>query len=172
MELQRFQDVLHAAIPDDGVFPNSSLPVLLYPDVVDPAEGEAASMFERLFAANSWGDGWRNGVYDYHHYHSTAHEALGVCRGSATLQLGGPRGITVQVAAGQCVVIPAGVAHRRIRSGAEFLVVGAYPQGQSLDLCTGRPGERPAADERIARLALPALDPVRGAGGPLGQLWR
>jgi uncharacterized protein YjlB len=37
---------------------------------------------------------------------------------------------------------------------------------------TGRPGERPAADERIARVPLPAADPVFGESGPLVALWK
>ena len=28
-----------------------------------------------------WGDAWRDGVYDYLHFHSRIHEVMGVCRG-------------------------------------------------------------------------------------------
>jgi uncharacterized protein YjlB len=36
----------------------------------------------------------------------------------------------------------------------------------------GKPGERPAADARIARVDMPAADPVLGETGPLVSLWR
>jgi uncharacterized protein YjlB len=35
----------------------------------------------------------------------------------------------------------------------------------------GKPGERPAADERIAQVAMPKSEPVFGADGPLSALW-
>jgi len=40
-----------------------------------------------------------------------------------------------------------------------------------VDMNKGEKGERPAADERIAKLGLPEKDPVQGAGGVLNQLW-
>jgi uncharacterized protein YjlB len=171
MELSRLGDVQYAVLADDGMFPNSALPLLLYEGAIDPDAADPASSYERLFGRNRWGDSWRDGVYDFHHYHSTAHEVLGVCGGSATLQFGGPAGVVVHAFAGACIVIPAGVAHRRIDSAPGFLVVGAYPFGQSADVCYGRKGERPAADARISRLRLPERDPVRGRGGPLETLW-
>ena len=68
-------------------------------------------------------------------------------------------------------MIPAGVAHRLLEKTSGFLVVGAYPEGQSYDICYGKPGERPAADQRIGRVPLPARDPVKGKQGPLRDLW-
>ncbi|HEX6110927.1 MAG TPA: hypothetical protein VFZ10_01380, partial [Geminicoccaceae bacterium] len=53
----------------------------------------------------------------------------------------------------------------------DLLVVGAYPRGQSFDLCRGRPEERPQAVENIARVPLPDSDPLYGAEGPLVQHW-
>jgi len=170
MEPRKHDRVRYFQVADDGTFPNSGLPMLVYSAVDLPGE-DAAEAFERLFHSNGWGGTWRNGVYDFHHYHSTAHEVLAVCASSATIQLGGPSGVTLDVTEGQCLVIPAGVAHKRVRSGPGFLVVGAYPRGQAPDLCRGGPGERPAADRRIAEVALPRRDPVRGTGGPLEQLW-
>ena len=52
-----------------------------------------------------------------------------------------------------------------------FRVVGAYPDGQMWDMNYGKAGERPAADERIRKVPLPQLDPVRGKTGPLMELW-
>ena len=157
-------------LADDGRIPNSRLPVLLYRDAVRPARDPAAA-FETLFAANGWGGSWRNGIYPFHHYHSTAHEVLGVYRGAATVQLGGERGVTQKVSAGDVLIIPAGVAHKNLGATGDFGVVGAYPPGQDWDMNYGRPEERPRTDRNISRVALPRTDPVYGAGGPLTEHW-
>lgn len=68
-------------------------------------------------------------------------------------------------------MLPAGVAHKNCGAGTDLLVVGAYPEDQEWDLLRGRPGERPEADRNIARVPLPAMDPVYGADGPLGTRW-
>jgi uncharacterized protein YjlB len=164
-------DVLAQELQDDGVFPNSKLPLLLYRKAVVMPEQDPAAVFEQLFAARGWRGSWRNGIYPYHHYHSTAHEVLGVYRGSAKVQLGGDRGITYEVHPGDVLIIPAGVAHKKLGSSADFGVVGAYPEGQDGDMNYGGPSERPRADQKIARVALPKLDPVYGAGGPLLEKW-
>ncbi|MBN1835939.1 MAG: hypothetical protein JW820_08810 [Spirochaetales bacterium] len=153
---------------DDGTFPNNRRPLLLYAGAA-PAE---ASSIEDLFEGNDWPGAWRDGVYAYHHYHSSAHEALGVYCGSASLQFGGSNGPVREVRAGDVVVIPAGVAHKRLKASPDFAVVGAYPSGQRPDMCTGRPGERPGAERRIAALDEPAKDPVQGEGGALCRLWK
>lgn len=158
-------------VGDDGSIPNNRLPFLLYRSVVD-ASACSAQWFERRFADNGWSTSWRNGVFPYHHYHSNAHEVLGVYAGSATVQLGGEEGPKVDVSAGDVVVIPCGGGHKRISQSDGFRVVGAYPGGGSFDTCYGRPGERPAADRRIASVPLPDSDPVHGRGGPLTRIWR
>lgn len=162
----------HLYFADDGVIPNSRLPVLLYRQV--PLEGtDRAAALERLFADNAWPPQWRYGVYSYHHYHPNAHEVLGVARGQATLRLGGEQGQDVQVSAGDVVVLPAGTGHRNLESSADFLVVGAYPPDQQ-DFITQR--ANPAAHARsvglIAGVSLPASDPVTGREGALPALWR
>jgi uncharacterized protein YjlB len=70
------------------------------------------------------------------------------------------------------IVIPAGVAHRRLDSGDGFMMVGAYPPGQDWDLLRGEAGDRPAADRNIAAVPVPKTDPVAGKDGPLVQHWR
>jgi hypothetical protein len=88
---------------DDGAIPNNSLPFVLYPGTVDLAgNDDPAAVFEQLFAANGWGDSWRNGIYDYVHYQSRTHEALGIARGSARVRFGGDGGRVVQVATLPC----------------------------------------------------------------------
>lgn len=156
---------------DDGVFPNNALPLLLYRAAL-PAGTASPEAFEELFAANGWPPQWRSVVFTYHHYHSTAHETLGVASGSAHLMLGGPHGREFDVSAGDAIVIPAGVVHRRLSSSSDFLVVGCYPPGQDWDLLRGDPSDRPDADRNIARVPLPATDPVGGREGGVMSLWR
>lgn len=158
------------AFADDGVFPNNRLPLLIYQAALEPQAVSPEAM-ERMFATNGWPPAWRSGIFPYHHYHSTAHEALGVAAGEAHLMLGGPQGREFDVIAGDVIVIPAGVGHRRLSSSADFLVVGAYPPGQDWDLLRGDPEDRPRADENIARVPLPNTDPVAGEGGPLLKAW-
>lgn len=156
---------------DDGVFPNSRFPLLLYRSALTPDEASPEAM-ESLFAACGWPPAWRASVFTYHHYHSTAHEVLGVASGSARLMLGGPKGREFEVQPGDVIVIPAGVGHRRLSSSADFLVVGGYPPGQDWDLLRGEPGDRPKADANIAAVAMPVTDPVTGRPDPLADLWR
>jgi uncharacterized protein YjlB len=156
---------------DDGTFPNSGLPLLLYRAAL-PSSDVSPEAIEAMFRECGWPPAWRSSVFTYHHFHSTAHEALGIAAGGATLMLGGPKGREVEVTAGDVIVIPAGVAHKRLSSKPGFLVVGAYPPGQDWDLLTGAPGERPGADHNIARVPLPDSDPVAGRDGPLLRLWQ
>ena len=93
-------DPLTFTFEDDGTIPNSRLPLLVYRDAV-PAD---AAAIERIFTANCWPAAWRDGVHPFHHFHSTAHEVLGVARGEATVLFGGPNGTTLTVKAGDVVV--------------------------------------------------------------------
>lgn len=154
-------------LPPDELMPNSPLPVLIYRAVT--VEAEPMQAFDSLFEANGWRGTWRNGVYDFDHYHSNAHEVLGVARGSATLQLGGNAGQAVSVEAGDVLVLPAGTGHRRLTASADFTAIGAYPPGQEhYDICRTRSAE---AELRVSKLARPATDPVHGGDGPLPRLW-
>ena len=157
-------------LADGGAIPNSRLPLLVYRGAL--AADAVAATFEQLFAACGWTGSWRDGIYPFHHYHSTGHEVLGVYQGKATVCFGGEGGVTLEVSAGDVVVIPAGVGHKRLASSRDLGVVGAYPGGRAVDLCRGRPGERPGADAAIAQVTLPDSDPVHGANGPLRGLWR
>jgi uncharacterized protein YjlB len=156
---------------DDGLIPNSRYAVLLYREAVVLDDNDPASSMEERFAANHWSDSWRNGIYTFHHYHSTSHEVLGIYRGSATVRLGGEQGQDFTVQAGDVIVIPAGVGHKNMGSSRHFGVVGAYPDGRECDLLRGRPGERPQADQNIAAIPAPNEDPVYGPNGPLKSIW-
>ncbi len=154
---------------DDGTIPNSRLPLLVYRAAV-PAD---AAAIERVFAANRWPPAWRDGVHPFHHFHSTAHEVLGVARGKASVLFGGPRGKVLTVQAGDVVVIPAGVAHCNQDQSSDLLIVGAYPDNsKSPDLRRGKAAEYDAAKREAGMVEVPEADPVVGVTGPLSGLWQ
>ncbi|HZP21149.1 MAG TPA: cupin domain-containing protein [Bauldia sp.] len=161
----------HHSFSDDGDVPNSRLPLIVYSGAI-AAAGDAASAFEALFHRNGWGGGWRNGIFPFHHYHSTAHEVLGIARGEADVRFGGEGGTTLHVRAGDAVLIPAGVGHKRISATPDLLVVGAYPAGQWADLMREGAEDKAGIRARIAAVKLPEADPVAGKDGPMRGLWK
>jgi uncharacterized protein YjlB len=153
---------------DDGAIPNSKLPLLVYRQAV-PADPTA---IERIFTANRWPAAWRDAVHPFHHFHSDAHEALGVASGSAKVRFGGPGGEVLEVHAGDVVVVPAGVGHCNEGKSADLLIVGAYPDNTARrDLRRGNPAEHDEVVRNIAAVKLPAADPVSGEAGPLVKVW-
>ena len=148
---------------------NSRLPVMLIRGALDGAQDDAE--VHALYRANGWSGTWTWTVYDFHHYHSTAHKALAVAGGGATLMLGGPDGREVTVRAGDLAVLPAGTGHKRLAASGDFAVCGAYPPGQEADLLREGDADRRHGEARIAAVPLPRTDPFYGASGPLLQLW-
>lgn len=136
--------------PDQDMPNNQAHPVRLYRSAA-PAN---AAAIEALFDASGWTDCWRNGIYDYHHYHSTAHEILGIAAGEVTVMLGGESGREVTLQAGDVVILPAGTGHCNIGQSDDLLVIGAYPVGQAPDLCRSRDA-CPEAVRSIAALLEP-----------------
>lgn len=158
----------------DGAFPNNpELPVLVYRRAIKAESPPLADEMEDRFRENAWSGCWRWGVYDFHHFHSKAHEVLGVANGTAQLQLGGPIGSIVEVEAGDVVVLPAGTGHKNVGASEDFMVVGAYPKGQeNYDMRRGDASELDAAVANIRSTPLPETDPVFGRSGPLRELWK
>jgi len=153
---------------DDGRFPNSPLPLLVYRGTLPP---DPAAM-ERAFRAQGWSNAWRDGIFGYHHFHSIAHEVLGIARGEAQVAFGGPAGQVVTVQPGDVVVIPAGVAHCNKGQSRDLLVVGAYPGGADYDLKRGDPAEYEEVRRAVAAVPVPDTDPLTGTEGGLRASWR
>jgi uncharacterized protein YjlB len=159
---------------DDGRIPNHPRwPVVIYWSVVNlPRSLDSAAVMEDLFEGNGWGDSWRNGIYDYLHYHSRIHEVLGVARGSAKVRLGGDRGRTLKLDAGDVVILPAGTGHQCLSASKDFLVVGAYPSSGTYDECRPKVEDHKQSIKSVEKVKRPRKDPVFGAKGPLLKLWK
>jgi uncharacterized protein YjlB len=159
---------------DDGKIPNHPRwPVIVYWNAVQlPRTFDPAAIMEDLFESNNWGDSWRDGIYDYLHYHSRIHEVLGVARGSAKVRLGGDCGRTFKFSAGDIVILPAGTGHQCLAASKDFLVVGAYPASGTYDECRADADEHDRRVKSIAKVKRPRKDPALGAKGPLLKLWK
>jgi uncharacterized protein YjlB len=157
---------------DDGLVPNNALPFVVYRGAINLDEAHPERTIETVFAGNGWGDMWRNGIYDYLHYHSTVHEVLGIARGHARVRFGGDRGEELEVAAGDVAILPAGTGHQCLSASDDLSVVGAYPPGPKMQITRPTPENHANALETIPKVKLPKTDPVLGADGPLVRLWR
>jgi uncharacterized protein YjlB len=160
---------------DDGMVPNNSLPTLVYKGALElSGEHDPEGAIGMRFAANGWGHGqWRDGIYPFAHYHSMIHEVLGIARGHAAVRLGGDQGKTLELAAGDVAVLPAGTGHQRLSGAAGLIVIGAYPPQGTYNLCRAdNPADHAKALTTIPKVPLPDSDPVHGAGGPLVAIWR
>jgi uncharacterized protein YjlB len=158
----------------NGLVPNSRFPVLIHRAAVMAVAGvDLADAIEETFRRHDWLNNWRElGVYDYYHFHSTTHEALGMARGHITLRLGGEGGTIVQLTAGDVLVLPAGTSHTRLESSSDSQMVGGYPDGRDWDLIRDElvtASEARVAVKLIGSLPIPARDPVTGE--PM-TLWR
>jgi len=146
-------------------------PMIVYRNVVRfPNDLDPAAIFEDLFAGNGWEDSWRDGIYDYVHYHSRIHEVLGIARGEGRAQFGGKRGRVLSLHPGDVVILPAGTGHECLQARKDFLVVGAYPADGTYDECTSSMDYRKAI-QTIPKVKRPAKDPVFGRSGSLAKLW-
>src|ERR1700746_3789846 len=115
---------------DDGLVPNNPLPFIIYKRVIDVDNARPERTIEQVFAGNRWGGMWRNGIYDYLHYHSTAHEVLGIARGQARVRFGGDHGKVLEVSAGDVAILPAGTGHQCLFATRDLSVGGASSSRQ------------------------------------------
>ncbi|MFZ2029656.1 MAG: hypothetical protein WAU68_05050 [Vitreimonas sp.] len=158
---------------DDGETPNSTLPLIHYRTPIRlRSDYDPAAIIERVFGSNKWGYSWRDGVYPFNHFHTRIHEVLGIARGRVTILFGGANGKFIDLKAGDVVVIPAGVGHRRRKASTDLLVVGAYPSFGHYDEPRPADVEIDAARKSIAAVKRPFTDPVYGKKGPLLEAWR
>lgn len=159
---------------DDGDIPNHPhWPMIVYCQAID-AETLIQSQFafDTLFERNGWVVRFRNGIYPFTHYHSTAHEVLGFAAGDALVQFGGDSGTVLTARAGDAVLLPAGTGHKLVSASADLLVVGAYPPGPDRDLMRSGEVDKGGIRSRIAAVAKPAADPVSGSAGSMVELWQ
>jgi uncharacterized protein YjlB len=144
--------------------PNSPLPVLIFRSVLNPQVSGKAARFRQAFKQNAWTGLWTDTIYDYTHFHSNAHEVLGIAEGKVSVKLGGDDGRLFRLKAGDMLVLPAGIGHRRIGDDKGLKVIGAYPPGQS-HFTMKRKGRT------VPKVPLPPTDPFYGEEGPLVRIW-
>ena len=133
---------------DDGYVPNNpKLPFVVYRGAIDLAgTADPEELVEKMITDNGWGETWRNGIYEYVHYHSMIHEGLGIARGRAKVRFGGSKGEELDIAAGDFAILPAGTGHQCLWASPDLVVIPKVP--------------------------MPDSDPVYGRNGPLLTLWR
>ena len=149
------------------------MPLILYRGGINLAGSpDPEDVVEKAFAANGWGNMWRNGIYPYAHYHTMIHEAMGVARGRATVRFGGEKGEEIQITPGDVVILPAGTGHQCLTQTPTLVVIGAYPKNGTYNLCRASKAEHAKALATIPKVPLPATDPAFGPQGPLMTLWR
>jgi uncharacterized protein YjlB len=166
--------ILHIILKRNKFFPNSRQPVLVYKGalLLPQQKNKASEIAQKIFARNGWSNSWRNGIYDFHHYHSITHECMAITMGRVQVIIGGPQGRRIKLEQGDVIILPAGVGHKSIQHSDDFLCVGAYPQGKDYDMSTGTATEYKTAVKNIADVPLPLHDPVFGKQGFLKTYWK
>lgn len=164
--------IAHRLAPSGATPNHPRWPLLVYPSAVAIGGVDPAEAFEALFSGNGWPAAWRNGIHPFHHFHCTAHEALGVYSGEATVLFGGETGIVITARPGDVIVLPAGTGHKKLSSRGRLGIVGAYPAGQHPDMCTPLLSRLADSVAAVARVPKAPRDPVFGEDGPLIDHWQ
>ena len=156
---------------DDGIIPNSHLPVIVYQQVIDLPD--ATEWLETNFKRNNWLNNWRDIVLPYDHFHSNTHEVLGLGFGEVKLKIGGSAGQVFTFTGGDVIIIPAGVGHCSISGHSNYQFVGGYPDGNNWDLKTGlEEGETATILNNLSEVKIPETDPIYGIDGFLFDIWK
>jgi len=160
-------------LKENEPYPNNELPVLYYPGAIEKMTDspEAGQEVKAFLEKNGYSNGWLNGIYSYHHFHSNTHEVLACISGEAMVQLGGPESETYLFQKGDVLLLPAGTAHKRIESTDDFQIVGAYPDGIEPDLQKGHPKDYRQIKKTIAGVPVPKTDPVKNTEGAVFEHW-
>lgn len=165
--------VLKILLGPRGEVPNNPhLPVLVYRELVENRFSKKDNVFESHFRESGWRGVWRDTIYSFCHFHSNAHEALGIARGSVKIELGGEGGRIIMLKAGDMILLPAGTGHKRKAATKNLIIVGCYPKGQErYNMC--REGHMHREMKRkISKVPVPRTDPFYGKAGPLIQYWK
>lgn len=157
---------------DDGLTPNSHLPVLVYRGLFDSTYQDCEGWLEKKFTENGWVRTCNKPLFDYYHYHSNTHEVLGVCRGTGFIQLADKNGVKTELEKGDVVLIPAGIGHYCINCSEDFAVVAGYPDHIVPDVLKATPENREKSLENIKNVPIPRFDPIlRDEEGCLQKFW-
>jgi uncharacterized protein YjlB len=160
----------HLLQAGEGMPNNARFPLVIYRGALSgsalSAEGCAA-----LFRRNGWQGTWVNGVFPYWHYHLRSHEVLGCVAGGARVGFGGDHGVAADFNAGDVVVIPAGVGHKRLSQQPGFQCVGGYPPGQDSAVTNAGALDLETALQQSAAVPVPPSDPVGGPDEGLPGIW-
>jgi len=146
--------------PDDWIPNSSRFPVLVYRNAVDHELPDIGAALETLFESHGWHCAARGNIHAEYHYHSNAHEVIGIAAGSAILGIGGPHSIRIAVDASDVLILPAGTGHCRLSDSAGFSVVTGNPPGQEPDICRAMASSE--IERAIDAVPYPSSDPVHG----------
>ena len=158
-------------VEKNGYFPGSKFPVLHYEQALQVPTFFPGKFVSSFLRKHNWSNNWRNGIYTFHHYHSTTHEAMAVIKGQAMILLGGMHGRNVLLKKGDIIVVPAGVAHMNLGNEKDLIFIGGYPSGRNYDMNYGRADEHPKVDNNMRFLPIPDTGPLYGHADPLIDIW-
>jgi uncharacterized protein YjlB len=132
---------------------------------VDVGNDHPEKTIEGLFGANGWGDMWRNGIYDYLHYHATVHEVLGVARGHARVRFGGDKGKELEIAPATSPSCPPAPGINAFRPATISAWSAPIRRDPKMQITRPTPENHAKALKTIPQVKLPKTDPVMGATG-------
>jgi uncharacterized protein YjlB len=165
-------EIIQKMIASQNYFPgNPYYPLLIYKKALADMNESLEAIQDRL-TQNNWRDSWLGRIYDFHHYHSKTHEVLVIISGDCQVQFGGDHGLIDTVDQDDVVIIPAGVAHKSLKTSNNFQCIGAYPLDVGCGINYGTVEEYPEAIEMIQQVKLPLKDPIFGINGLLFNYWK